>query len=991
MNKVVVRNVGYNFNKENLKFIESLEPLERIKMFYLLPNYQQLENTRRELTEQFGGIREKSLVTFDDLALYFSNSSLEIINKEKASWIIKKIIEKEKLEKVSESLGTASVILNYIQILKSNNINSEIYIDKTKEYEELHNIGIIFRKYEEFLKLNNLLDEIDIYKESIENIKNLDKNLGHFIINGFIDFRTHELEMLNALSSKAKSLTIQIPYLTKKQNSKLERTLADLENVGFNSIEKELILEDDGDKLGYEFYSSEENVYNIDTELIVASSKYYEVYEVFRNIEEKIEDFKLEDISIIANSEYEELVKSIADDFNLPISIMNKELAKDIPIVKSILKLLEFSNEEDKQILVSIALDNNINYLFSDKINGYFIQKLREFQFINLENGIIILQEEINKILNKIKIEEFKDEEEKKHLENSIIIRENLMVFFKSLEKFVINLKSNPIEVIEELLAKKEFISKKLYYYNKHKNEEILRRFTKGVEILKDSIEEIREFSKLVNLNPIETIEILIYYLERISYYSSAESNGIPVMDMINSIGSQSKIIYFLGMNPEFPILKSKGYLFSENFDKLMDNFKIYEDNIYDTFNNYLLQFSSLLTNRDKIVFSYTYESTELEEDKSILLEDYLKRIDNKNIRKISSKSMIKEDITNKDNTTFRVIYDSFNMETSPDSNKLELNYLKQKEVDYINNYLNRYYSRIDREGKYIGIVNNYEINEGNTKEELSFSNKQLNYYNECPFKYYGQYVLKFREYLLDYEDRFNLDKGIAYHSILKDLYEKNDDILTMSNDEIKKRIVQLLEDHFDDSKTFTDNEYYLDTLKRIYFKKLYNLVLKDIEIHQDPELEKFKPKVFEHLIERDFGNFYVYGNIDRIDEDENGFGIVIDYKSSSNPSKNEILNGLDLQLPIYGLLNGMDKTLGAFYGNIKYEKMDMTFSLNDSENFRNFLSETMNNIITDVEAIDKGVFIPNPVNDKNCQYCEYNEICRIEDIHNREEEISNG
>lgn len=93
MNKLIIRNIGYDFQKENIKYIKDLAPLNRLGLFYILPNYSILEDTRKDLTEELGGIGIENVMTFDDLSDIFSDKNKIYISRDEGAWILKKILE----------------------------------------------------------------------------------------------------------------------------------------------------------------------------------------------------------------------------------------------------------------------------------------------------------------------------------------------------------------------------------------------------------------------------------------------------------------------------------------------------------------------------------------------------------------------------------------------------------------------------------------------------------------------------------------------------------------------------------------------------------------------------------------------------------------------------------------------------------------------------------------------------------------------------------
>lgn len=952
MNKVVVRNVGYNFNEENLEFIESLDFLSRINLIYILPNYLQLENNRNLLAERLGAIRAENIMTFDDLAYRFFPYKDKIINKEKSSWIIKKILEKEDFENISSSLGTAKDILGYIQVLKSNKINSIKYNENIKEFDDLKNIGLIFDKYEMFLKDNNLFDEVDVYYGAIEELKAEEIKIGNVIINGFLEFRPHELALIDNLKKLSNSITIQYPYKKSNNNIKFNKTLSELKDLNFTLEIGDVFFYGDNQKIGYELMNINENAsYNQNVEVIRASNKYYEVSEVIRNINSKLEDYNVEDISIIASPDYEILIKNIAKEYEIPISIMNEESGRNIPIVRSLINFLEFILEDKKTKLVSVLNDENINLVFDIDFKE-FTQKFIEFEYLGLDYNYKNSDIEFEKNLNNIK---------------------------RVVDKF----KKFPIKSIEEFINNEDISNELLSSYLVHEDIEILKTSLKGVEIIKKSIEEVNSFANLINISGKEVIEVLIYYLNNINYYISRDKKGIIVTDYINSLGSESKVRYILGLNSNFPKLRKTNYLFSKRFDKLFKNLGINVEREYENIDNITLQISQAIASGDNLIFSYVFPDVKLCEESSIYLKDYIKRIKDDCVIYYKSVSMTKEEISYSAGVREKLMSDlySHNKNLNPE---VQLNYITREEELIFNNFLNKYYSRKDILGKYWGKLNNFEA-----PANIYYSQGMLDSYNICPFKYYMEYVLFYEELSLDYFDDFFIERGNLYHKILYTLY-KIDDVLNVSEEELEDIVISRVDEYLNNPYKNSDE---LKVQKSIFSEKLIELIINDRQLHSELK-ESYVPKIFEKRLEKEIDKFKVYGIVDRIDLNEDNSAIIYDYKSGRSPSRKSVLNLENIQLPIYSYLYGLDSLSGAFFGELKDRKIKRTFHIKDifvkgsytgnsltKEELITLIDDTESRIKEIIKRINDGLFIVKPINKENCEYCEYNEICRKEEL----------
>lgn len=945
MNKLIIRNIGYDFQKENIKYIKDLAPLNRLGLFYILPNYSILEDTRKDLTEELGGIGIENVMTFDDLSDIFSDKNKTYISRDEGAWILKKILEDKEDIKFSSSIGTAREILSFILEIKSNNINPSKFIDVVKNYNfpDLENIYKLYLEYEHFLESNDLEDEIGKYIYPIKNNKFSEFKNKVIIINGFIEFRPNELFLLGFLNKLGFDITIQLPFLTKKLNAKLNKTIKVLENLGYLK-DCETYFEDNNQKLAYDIFSNDKTTYPVDCTLIKSTNKYYELREVFSMIKEDLQNCSLRDISIIIRDEYDPIIRKISKEENLPINVLSQEKASKLPLIKSVINYLELLKYDEKKKLISYFLDDNFNLKYKD--NRYAIlQELRSLDY----KGIFAEYEDLS---------------------------EELLEFFSDLKYQIMEFKKNPKERLKEIFSEDSLKDKALENFYIHSEESILSDLLTSIDILNENIENVINFSDIVKLSFEDILDILIDSFKDKKYYSKAV-NGIKVLKGINSINSSSKIRYIVGLDSSYPSISSKGYLYSEQFLNIYRNMNMNFSDKFEDFDNNLLIYSDIVSNSEKLILSYIYEDPKLKENRSILVNDTLNRIQEDFKREVTASNIVKNKVTKLDNLTVRFIYDT---NVSPENK--EMNYFPRENLSRINNKLISYKKRKDLEESYWGEVDNYD-----DKINSKYSPKMLQYFNECPFRFYMKYVLKYEALELDYIDKFNLEKGNFYHLVLEYFF-KEENYLNLSFEEIKT----LIEKSIDRAIIELELKEISILQKNLVTRILTNYAVADIN-RQKSYYQVFKPTYFERFFSRFINNIEVKGRIDRIDLSQDNLAVITDYKSKNTPDKKDVFDLKDLQLPLYALLYGKENIMSLSYGNIEESTVsNHIFNIDlikktreqkklTKEQLQDYFTKVENHILTIDEDIKKGNFLVKPISNNVCTYCDYQNICRKEEL----------
>lgn len=931
MNKLIIKKIGFDFNKENILAYAGLSPKEKLNKIFILANYSQLENMRMSLAEESTAIYTKKILTFDDLVSSYKDPKKVYITREQGAWIIKKILEEIQAENYSTSLGSAREILAYLLDIKSFNISYKDYKGKIKSDTDLIFIGKIYQAYENFLLDNNLEDDIGLYFDGIKNIeKDQSFSSREVVINGFVEFRKHELKLIETLKNKANTITIQYPFYTKRKNKKLEKTKQVLLDLGFELDDSTCNFEDQS--LAFDIFSNEERAYKINSRLYPSSNKLEEINQLLSYIEDNLAGNSLDDFTIIIPDDYENLLKIKSKEYNIDLNIMNQEKAKSLSLIKSILNFLYLiKNDEKKKILTCLYDDNlNLKNLLDNEIDeNNFLKIFRDFEY----KGLFY---EYSNVDNKIE------------------------KFLTLLKKEILLCKNNPLEYLRENFSKDYKLNDVFLDFKINQDEKILADYLKALEILDKVLDRVEKFSEILSISNEDIIDILVNSLEEESYYSKVQKKGVQVLKPINAIGVISPFKILCGLNYNYPTLTSKGYLYSSKFKNFHKDLGFYYEDIYEQYDNKILLYAQALAHAENLAFSYVYLDPTAKDSRSVFLNDSLKRI--------------QRDCLND--------FSDFDNLAKEEKGNLDFNYLMEDQASYINRLISLYQKRRDNFEDLNGFIKDMD------KDNLYFhrreySPRMLEYFNQCPFKYYVAYILKYKNLELDYTDSFNLDKGNFYHLVLEKFFRASDYKL-LTEEQVEERLVEIIEDLTRDDKNNINLE---DFQKKIYKNNLLAYIKKDLK-NQKSFSQNFMAKYFEKNLKKDFNGISLFGRVDRIDQGQDNKFIVYDYKTKTIPTKDSFKNFKDIQLSLYGLMLGQENLAGISYGSIEYARLANFIFLEDyykagqtKEEVDEYFQDLKQLLVNIDKEIENGRFILNPSDPNVCRNCPYGLICRKEDL----------
>ena len=300
----------------------------------------------------------------------------------------------------------------------------------------------------------------------------------------------------------------------------------------------------------------------------------------------------------------------------------------------------------------------------------------------------------------------------------------------------------------------------------------------------------------------------------------------------------------------------------------------------------------------------------------------------------------------------------------------------------------------------------NYEFEEkedywgvpANTQKQSKKNSALLKDQSDCPFKAYIAHRLKAGECVKEKDTLSPQVKGQLLHKILELFWQdikSQFNLKLLNDDDLSLKLEAVLEEAFIkifgffniENNEISINKKYssLLLLEKIRMKELI-LNWLDFEKKRAP----FIVIATEKKMNIEMGGFIFSVRLDRIDKNENGEQIILDYKTgafSKSSWEKERLG--EPQLPFYALIN--EEALGILVCQIKLFDTKLIGIVCDSladlfKPFRNISSKThwqeqkkqwQQSIEMLISEFSLGYAAVTPRNKAICEYCDYASICR--------------
>jgi len=1022
------------------------------ELLIIVPTNRKIRSLKRELISSSPGkvtsrINLETIGTYSIKLLSGENERSTLVSEEASIVLLKQCFQETELKYFSNyngniPFGTLDRIKNVISEYKRHGISPEKLHAEAKtlsgtEKIKAEDIANIFELYgKKFTELN--AKEIgDVYKGlnvlgsetfGINFSKNY-PDVSLIIIHGFDEFTLPEINIINS-SALIKNVELFIYFDYYKYNpsifSHLDSCYVNFESKGFKAVKDLSFVElskfmfDVRENL-FAGKNSEINIYKEKINEISAFTPEDEIAQIAKEIKKLVLQKNVDPSKICVAfnliKSYSPVVRDQFEVYGIPYNLTDRlSFSTSSPVI-TIINLLE--------IIENDFYYKNIFRAFSSEFAGTIGIDLNNLLKASIErkviSGLKSWKERLkDAITEQIFSEEGEDEYKRYNVnyERALDDIEKIQSFLNpfqlrmTLEDFYLNLLQtiNGLNLHITVLNGME--------HNVEKDVKAITSFLKSVEELIDLLKIEYGTQKLF---PLKFFLGEIKTIASFGRYNVKEKPGYGVLvTTLNEIrGLQFDYLFIAGLNDgNLPTRFTPEIFFSGSFAReelnhqTEERYHFYQalcswrKGLYLTHpqnderkelveSNFLIEFKS--------AFKITAQGNKDYDDTIFSKYDLLKYIGKNNER--IDEAITPDDIVDIDLTNIKKAIDVNNIRTrTPFSSSAYSGVLSEHLSKKLKEKLNEF-------------------------KEKQFSVTQLESYGKCPYQYFAERVLHLTALEEPTEELEAFELGTLLHSILYEFYstlKKMDLVLQGSNDsdfsKIEKLMFKIAEDKIEKLKLGSSLTFYeKEKILGIEGNKKNSILYKFLS--QERKLESgFIPEYFELSfgdVKKSGGNnltaekefkaagINVRGKIDRVDiNKKDGTIKVIDYKlSGKRPTKDDLLSGLSLQLPLYlyaakELINaGFEENYNPFGSEIyslKFNEKDfgprliqISRASSDESDKLISMAEEMIKICLEsinkyVDQISTGKFNLSTLTDREnkvCRFCSFRSICRIQEM----------
>lgn len=389
---------------------------------------------------------------------------------------------------------------------------------------------------------------------------------------------------------------------------------------------------------------------------------------------------------------------------------------------------------------------------------------------------------------------------------------------------------------------------------------------------IEDSINNIINYdeeivSKIINIlnkytwcdNLLEVKDMLIYELKN-TYIEAKYNKSIELIDLKDNNITDNDYVFVLGFNQgEIPMIYKDEEYITDNITNVL--------NIENTLELNKIEYNIILSNLKSIKnLNLSYK---LNSDNGVCYISSMSEVLNSNIENIEINNYKYSNKLNKINLTKYL-------------DKL-VNYgIKEDNLELLYSNYDVNYKSFDNKYTLISKDNLYKFI--NNKLLLSYSS--LDNYNKCSFKYYLSNILK----ISIYEETFMTSIGTIFHEVLSKMNNEDFDLDTEYTNSINKLNKEFtIKEKFFLNKLKNELDFIITTIR----KQLSNSAL-DSYLYEEEIYTNIPGNI----------NIRFMGIIDKLvykKYNDKTIVAIIDYKTGNpNTNLNNVIYGLDMQLPIY-------------------------------------------------------------------------------------------
>lgn len=1010
------------------------------ELLLIVPTNRRVRSYKRELIDQSPD-KTSSVINLETLGTFSSRMLLESFGTQygelddaAAAVLLQQAFAETDLKYFSNygddiPTGTLERVGNVITEYKRHGIypehlNNEIKNLTGSEKIKAEDINSVYRLFNNKCEELNVVQQGDVYSKIIslgqkqfsKKVKELYPELNLIIVQGFDEFTSPEIELLELLSVTEKELFISFDYYKNNKSifSHLDVSYNKLQQKGFREVnDTSPYLNNTFHKtVREEFFKVTKNEKSKDDRLfkLSALNPIREVELIAKEIKRLIIEEKKDpaDICVAFNfiAEYSPLIRYVFSSYGIPFNLTDRFLLSNSPPVISLINLLEVAENNFYYKYIFRALGNSWITTGIEDTNA-LIKVAANLKIISgYQNWI----DSVDSILIQINESSREDEdydllhkrEYEKALEDIRHLNDLLEPFYApmSVNQFVSNFND---------LIKKVNLTENLLKYS----DENLEKNVRAVSTFLNTIDEVFKLIKLEHGTRKKFP--LSFYISNLktafefNRYNIREKYSYGVLiTTINEIrGLRFNTLFISGMvDGQIPTRYTPEIFMSGSFRKKQD-FHLAEERYHF--------YQALCTWQEKLYLTYPKQSERKEFTQSVFLKEMGKFFV---LNEVTEKDFSESAYSKKELLEFFGRNPDLKFE---DNDEINTDYIKKAiNIDDLRskNYL--------AESPYTGFIYNDLSTEA--KEALKslrdeeYSAYQLQTYAKCPFQYFAERILKLDFIEEPAEEIEAREIGTLLHKILFRFYKKlKEENVQLKNadDKIFRKCEKLLfniaEEEIEKLNLSELAFYESELIFGLDGNKEISILYKFLQTERN-DSSGFVPEFFEIEFGRDSGKeikadkVNLRGKIDRIDIDqENNLVSVVDYKlRGKKPPKPDVADNLALQLPLYLFaaktiaeelvttdlnygpaklysLNIFGKNFGPKdYTSVSRKKMsDDEYSEAVTNIYEQIVEESVNAVNRFIENIASGIFPLTSLENydqRACRYCDYQNICRIKE-----------
>ncbi len=872
----------------------------------------------------------------------------EILDKNSQLMLISKIVADNKeelnlLNNVNFDNGTINHIHSFIKECKEKNITpKEIAVVEEKSngllLEKMHDISIIFEKFNQELESRNLTTPEDIMKIALDALMEVDAfPITNIMIDSLDNYNQNLLELIYALMDVVENIAMSFKTTSPKAydyeicKNGMD-THVEIRNYAENSnnISVEPITLKQESKADNGIRIIEKELFNRDTNtvsksdnvaLIEAESPMKEVELVTAKIKEMItsNQYKPEDITVTASniSEYIQTIKYAFKKNNLQYFYYKDNNLSETNLcgyIDALIAVVKDRNNADLLLELLKYEFYNVPKKTLDVIDEFFVRFGDNIQMA-ISNG-----EEYDKVNAEIVKATIYPV-----LKNVNVLTDELMNSYKA--KDYIEAIYNYLEVVKinEFLMNRYM---KLNSFGKLQEAENIKSIWTGFTKTMEQIHKIMD-EKIISFPAFLTI-----YKKAIEEYNISISQQyygqISIMDMNQAQYKKSKVSFVLGCNEgKFPTPNSIPFI--SDYEKKIIELEIGKE--LSNSNDKAIEKLSVIYNVitlpiEKICLSWSLNDFSSKKIRPASLLN--------NVIKTFQENIIKEQAVdvNKEEQFYQLLFDiSEYRKTGKEPKDLAKRY---QEFNQDKKYSERLFNAISNVLEEKARINSDRVLDAYNEKDF-MSATRLEKFNSCPFKHFIDHGLKPNR--IKMFDETAADKGNFYHYVMKEIFDKikqdGIDISVISKEqlfELADPIIEKVAEKHNENifQTIDEYKYQAEKLKEAVKVSAWEAVkqLNKGTFHVEKG-EYIVGKQIPLQITTPSGKVInLSGTIDRIDVSQSEGctqARIIDYKSGSTSFSEELLDaGVQLQLPLYAMaVSGEYKLTGVYYMKITNPILD--------------------------------------------------------------------